>query len=229
MHALDERIGTAQKQHVGAQGVAAREHGKILLDDSLKQRRHQFILRHADLLQSVDVRFREHAALARHRMDFESGVALLAQLLGGDVQLGADLVDHRAGAAGAFVVHGKNLFLAAVLQHFLIDEDFGVLSAQFDHGPGFGMKFFDGHGYGVDFLHELAADVFGKRRAAAAGQKQAAVIRADFEFAFQMLDKLQHLFRLAGVVPLVILPQGFIGSGIHQHRFHRCGTDIDSQ
>ena len=42
-----------------------------------------------------------------------SDVAHLAELFGGNAQLGVDLVDDGARAAGALVVHRRNFLLAA--------------------------------------------------------------------------------------------------------------------
>ena len=78
---------------------------EVLLDDRLEERGHEFVGRHAGLLQAVDVRLREHPAFARDGMQLQPLVAHLAKLLGRDLELGVDLVDDRAGAAGALVVH----------------------------------------------------------------------------------------------------------------------------
>ncbi len=40
------------------------------------------------------------------------------------------------------------------------------------------------------------------------------------------LQELQHLLRLLGIVPLVILPENLVGSRIDHHGFYRGGTDI---
>ena len=132
-HALDVAVGAAQQQHHGLQRVAARQHGEILHDDGFEQRGHQLIGRHAHFLQAVDIGLGEHAALAGHGMQLDALVAHLAELFGGNAQLGVDLVDDRAGAAGALVVHRRNLLLAAGLRVLLEDDDLGVLAAQLDH------------------------------------------------------------------------------------------------
>ena len=83
------------------------------MHDGFEQRGHQFVGRNAHLLQAVDIGFGEHAALAGHGMQLDALVAHLAELLGGNAQLGVDLVDDRARAAGALVVHRRHLLLAA--------------------------------------------------------------------------------------------------------------------
>ena len=79
-HALDVAIGAAQQQHHRQQRIAARQHRKILHHDGFEQRRHQFIRRHAHLLQAVDIGLGEHPALAGHGMQFDPLVAHLAEL-----------------------------------------------------------------------------------------------------------------------------------------------------
>ena len=64
----------------GTQCVAAREHGKVLQDNGVKERGHQFVGRNALLLQTVDIGLGKNAALARDGMDFDSLVGLVAQI-----------------------------------------------------------------------------------------------------------------------------------------------------
>ena len=90
--------------------MAAREHGQVLKHDGIEQRSHELIRRNALLLQAVDVGLGEDAALAGHRMQLDAVVALVAEFRRGNLQLGVDLVDDRAGAAGALVVHRRNFW-----------------------------------------------------------------------------------------------------------------------
>ena len=91
-------------------------------------------------------------------------VAHLAKLVGGNPQLGVDLVDDRARAAGALVVHRGNFLLAAGFGIFLEDDDLGVLAAQFDDRAALRIQLLDGQRNGVHFLHELGAEVFAQGR-----------------------------------------------------------------
>jgi hypothetical protein len=43
---------------------------------------------------------------------------------------------------------------------------------------------------------------------------------------FDQAEKLQHLLGLLGVVPLVVLPENFIGDDVHHHGLDGGGTDI---
>ena len=80
-HAANEAVRASEQQHVRTQCVAASQHGEVLQNDGVEQRRHQLIRRDALLLQAVDVGFGEDAALAGHGMQLDSGVALVAKLL----------------------------------------------------------------------------------------------------------------------------------------------------
>ena len=99
---------------------------------------------------------------------FDPYVAHVAELFGRNAQLGVDLVDDRARAAGALIVHRGDLLLAAGLRIFLEDDDLGVLAAQFDHRAALGIELLDGQRDGVHFLHELGADQGSDAAAAAA-------------------------------------------------------------
>ena len=91
-------------------------------------------------------------------MQLDAVVTLLAQLVGGNLELGVDLVDHRAGAAGALVVHRRDLLLAAAGLVFLEDDDLGVLPAQLDDRVHFGMQLLHSKRNRRDFLHEFRAN-----------------------------------------------------------------------
>ena len=81
------------------------------------------------LLQSVDVGFGKNPALSRYGMQLYPVISLLAELVCWDFELGIDLVDYCAGAAGALIVHRRNLLLAPGGLVFFEDDDLGVLSA----------------------------------------------------------------------------------------------------
>ena len=140
------------------QGVAAGQHGQVLADDRVEQRCHQLVGRHAHLLQRVDVRLGEHAALAGDRVDLDPGVAHVRELVGRDLELGVDLVDDRAGATGALVVHRRDLLLLAGLGVFLEDDDLRVLATELDHRPALRIELLDRQADRVDLLDELRAD-----------------------------------------------------------------------
>src|ERR1035441_156168 len=104
-------------------------------------------------------------------MELDALVAHLAELLGGDTQLGVDLIDDGAGAAGALIVHRRHFLLAAGLGVGFEDDDLGVLAAQLDDAAALRVEFFHGERYGVDFLDEFAAEVLSKSVAAGTGHE----------------------------------------------------------
>lgn len=136
-------LGPPQQQHVRTEGVAPGQDRQVLQHDGVKQRGHQLVGRDALLLQAVDVDFGEDTALAGDRVESDAGVSLVAELVGGQLQLGVDLVDDRAGPAGALVIHGRDLFLAAALVVILENDDLGILPTEFDHRVHFGVKRID--------------------------------------------------------------------------------------
>ncbi len=226
LHAADETVRTAQQQHVRTQCVAAREDREILQNDGIEQRSHQLIGRNALLLQPVDVGLGKDAALAGHGMQLDAGIALVAELVGGNLQLGIDLVDDRARAAGALVVHRRNLLLASGVLVFFEDDDLGVLAAKFDHRVHFRMHLLDCERDRRYFLHKLCAHQVGQRAAARAGDEDAAIVRSDADLVLHALEEFQQLLRLLGLVALVVLPDHLVGFGFNDYGLHRGRADV---
>ena len=153
----NERVRPPDQQHAWRQGAPAREHAEVLQDDGVEQRGHQLLGPDAALLEAVDVGLGEHAALAGDRVHLEADVGEGAERVGQDLQLGGDLVDDRAGAAGALVVHRHRL-ARPPLALLLEDDDLGVLAAQFDDRADVGVAPFDGQRDGSHFLDVVGAD-----------------------------------------------------------------------
>src|ERR1019366_10714521 len=126
-HAANKSVRPSQQQHVWAQRVPASKDGEVLQHNGVEKRGHQFVGRDALLLQAIYIGLSENAALACDGMDLDPLVALVAQLVGRDFQLGIDFVDDRAGAARALVVHRRDLLPAAVSAILFENYDFGVL------------------------------------------------------------------------------------------------------
>ncbi len=228
LHPHDVAVRTAEQQHHRPQRVAAREHREILHHDGLEQRRHQLIGRDAGLLQPIDIGLREHAALACHRMQAHTVVAHLAELIRGDAQLGVDLVDHRAGAARALVVHRGELLLAPGLGVFLEDDDLGVLPAQLDHRAALGIELLHRERDRVDLLDELRAQVSAQAVASGAGHKDAALLGLEaVDLGLESFQKLEHLLGLLGVVPLVVAPDDLVGDDIRNDGLDRGRTHVE--
>ena len=88
------------------------------------------------------------------------------------------------------------------------------------------MQLLDGERDRGDFLHELGADQVGQRAAARAGDEDAAVVRSDADFLFHALEEFQQLFRLLGLVALVVLPDHLVSFGLDDDGLHRGRADI---
>ena len=157
-HATDKSVGAAKEKNMGAQCMSARQHAKVLQHDGFEERGHQFMRGSAGLLQTIDVGFGKDAALAGDLMQFDAVIGLVGKLGGWDLQLGVDLVDDRSRAASALVIHRRDLLLASGLFVIFEDDDFCVLSAQFDYGVHLGMQLLDCERDGMHFLNELCAD-----------------------------------------------------------------------
>ena len=189
-HSLYETVRTAEQKDMRTQCVPACEHRKVLQDDGVEERGHELIGRDRLLLQAIDISLGKDSALSSYWMQFDSVIALLTQFVGGNLELGVDLVDHRAGAAGALVVHRRNLFLAPTGFVFFKDNDLGVLPAEFDYGIHFGMKFLDRKRDCCDFLYKLRADQRSNVAAPGAGDEHAAVVGRDAGFGLHAMEEL---------------------------------------
>ena len=119
-------------------------------------------------------------------------------MIGRDLQLGDDLVDDGACAAGAFVIHAGNLLLAPAAGVFLEDDDLCVLPAEFDDRIHLGVKLLDGERDGVDLLHELCADQLGQAVAARTGDEDAGVAGSDAKLALHACGETPAAFPAGG-------------------------------
>ncbi len=160
-------------------------------------------------------------------MQLLADVAHFAKLVGRNAQLGVDLVDHGAGAARALVVHRRQLLLFAGLRIFLEDDDLRVLTAEFDHRSALGIQLLDRERNGVHFLHELRADVLRQARSAGTGDEDAEIfVRSVGQVLLDLLQHLQHLFRLLGFVALVVSPENLVGFAVDHDDLHGRRADI---
>ncbi len=144
------------------------------------------------------------------------------------LQLGVDLVDDRAGPAGALVVHRRDLLLASALRVVLEDDDLGVLPAELDHGVHLGVELLDGERDGRHFLHELGADERRQRGATRTGHEDAAVAGADADFRFEPPQELERLLGLLGLVALVVRPDDLVPFGLDGHGLDRRRANVDA-
>ena len=199
------------------QSVAAGQDAEVLEHDGFEQRRHELIWRRAHLLQAVDVGLGENATLSGNFVELDPMVFLLGQLSRRNLQLGIDLVDDRAGPAGAFVVHGGNFFLAPGLLVVFEDNDLGVLAAKFDHRIDLRMKLFDGQRNRGNLLHKFRSDLVGDGPTARAGDEHAGVAPVNTHLGFHAFEELEGFFRLLGFMALVVLPQQLVRGSIDEY------------
>ena len=213
---------------MGAQCVAAGENAQVLEHDRFEQRRHQLVGRGAYFLQAVDVGLGEYAALPCYLVELDAMIFLLGKQIGGNFQLGVNFVDHRAGAAGALVVHGRNFLFAAGFFVVFEDDDLGVLPTELDDGINLRMKLLHSQRNSGHFLDELRADLFGDRASPRAGHEHTRVVRIDAGIGFHALQKFQRFFGLLGLMTLIVLPKHLIAGRLDDHGFYRRRTDVES-
>ena len=99
-------------------------------------------------------------------MPADSVIALIRQHLGRNIQFRPDLVQDRTRASGALVVHTSYLFTSGRAWLIAVNDNFAVLTAQFDYGINFRENLLHRHGNGADFLDKTPSDQFRQVRAA---------------------------------------------------------------
>ena len=157
-HSAQKSIRPAQQQNLRHQRMAAGQHAEILQHNGVKQRGHQLGWRKPLLLQAVNVGLGKDAALARDRMDAHTAIDKVRQLIGGNLQLGLNLIDDRARAARALIVHRSDLPAPSAADFSFEKNDLGVLAAEFNHRLRFGMHLLNSERNSVHFLHESRAN-----------------------------------------------------------------------
>src|SRR4030095_14776738 len=123
-----------------------------------------------------------------------AAVVLLAPDVGRrDSDLCRYFIDHRAGAAGALVVHRRKLLppAAAVV---LEQDDLRILTAELDHGLRVGMPPLDSQRNRVDLLHETGSDCGSELAGGRAGGEHTAACRRDNSFALEGVQPREEIF-----------------------------------
>ena len=227
----EEGVRSAKEQHLGPESVAAGEHAQVLLDDGLDQGEHEVARRYSLLLEAVHVGLGEDAALARHRVALAVDITQLAHLGALQLELGGNAVDDGAGAAGALVVHGGQLALAAGALVLQPDDDLGVLAPQLDDRAHIRVEGLGRQGDGVDLLHKAGADEGGERsdgRCAAACGEDAEAIGRKRESIPNGLEELEDLGCLPRLVELIVGPERFPASRLHDHHLDGGRSHIEA-
>ena len=227
-HTAYEAIWTSEQQHMRPQSMSAGKNAQVLQNDGFKKGSHQLVRRSSHFLQTIDVGFREHAAFACNLVQLDSVIALIAQFEGRNFQLGIDLVDDGARAAGALVIHRGNLLLAPSLLVIFEDNDLGILATELNNGIHLRVQFFHRQGDGCYLLNKFRADLVRNRAAIRAGHKHARVMAVDVRFRFHPLQEFQGLLRLLGFMPLIVLPEHLVGRRLDHDGLDRGRTHVKS-
>ena len=214
----DDRRG-----HLQALGQAA----DGLLGDGVESRQGDIGPAGALVEEGLDVGLGKDAAPARDAVHLPALGRQGLELVRGHPQQGGDLVDERAGAAGAAAVHphirggeGAVLLLAE-------KDDFGVLAAQLDGGAGGGVEGADGGAVGHHFLHIAYAHLVGQRASARAAYRDPHGPAC--KFGADGVQQAAQGAALLGVVALVAAEQGPAGDPVGQNGLDGGGADVQAK
>ena len=222
-----ERVRSAEQQHLVAERIAAGENREVLHDDRVGQRTHDLVRGDARLHEIDDVGLGEHAALGCDVMKLLVIEVQVQCLFGGHADFDHALVDRGARARRALVVHRRDRGLVARLLVLFEDDDLRVLAAELDDGPGIGVQCLDRQGDGVHLLNEFRAERFREWRRARPRDEGPNVLAS--ELLQNLLDahhEVENALGLLGVMPLVVTPDDIFGFGVDDNRFHRRGPDV---
>ena len=222
-------VRPAQQQHLRLQGVAAGQHRQVLHHDGVGQRVHHFTRRHPGLDQVDDVGLGEHPTLGGDGVQALGVEVQFRQRRARQAGLQQALVDRRAGAGGALVVHGGDDPARPAARVVLEQDDLGVLPAQLDDAAHLGVQLFHCQGDGIDLLHETCADGLGQRPGTGAGDEGLShALRQLGKFRFGRLEHLCQRLRLAGIVALVARPADGQRSRVEDRALDRGRADVDT-
>ena len=188
LEASKEKIRPAEQENFWNRRVATSERCEILVDDGLEQRSDDFFDGHSRFKQRIGIGFRKDAALAAHLVQRVARVAHLGEFFCRNLQFACCLFDEGACAARTSGLH-QNLF---ALVGFCPAEENGlhIFAANFADEAHRGMNFFDGCGDRHNFLNRFPSDKRSDEPRARAGEKNAVLMRREFEFCFQASEKL---------------------------------------
>ncbi len=128
----------------------------------------------------------------------------LRHLVARHADLDEALVDRRARAGRALVVHRRDRAFVPALG-FLINDDLGVLPPKLDHAPRIRVQLRDGHGNGVDLLHEFRAQRLAQGAGAGPRDEGPDVIGRDVvELVANGHEQFHDLLGLAGFMALIV-------------------------
>ena len=162
----------AEKRHVTADGMAARQAGDRLVGHGLEDGGRDVGRLGSLVEQRLDVGLGEDAAAGRDGVNLRGVLGELVEARGVRVEQARHLVDEGARAAGTGAVH-------ALLDAVVKVDDLGVLAAELDRAVRLRDERLHGTLGGDDLLDELQAQPVGEQHAAGAGDGDAHRRRAD--------------------------------------------------
>src|SRR5262249_60404242 len=92
----------------------------------------------------------------------------------------------------------------------------------------FRIELLDRERNGVDLLHEFSADEARDAAAARTGDEDAERGIGNGEFFLDAFEEFQDLFRLLGLVALIILPENFVFRRIDYDRLHGRRSNVEA-
>ena len=217
--------GTALKDDGGLDLQALGKTADGLLDDGMEGGEGD-VLPPATLVQNgLDICLGKDAAAAGDAVDRGACRRQGFKVLRRHLQKGGDLVDERAGAAGAASVHahvggGELLGLRVEIE----EDDLGVLAPQFNGRPGLGVEVAHGAGVGHHLLDIVGPHLLSKALAAgAADRRPESAVR---EFPLHLFQEGHHSLALLRVVAALAPQQHFPRLRFQHHGLYRGGAYI---
>ena len=226
----------ADKRRVKGEWATFENHGRLdfhtlgkatdgLLRDGMETGKGDVFLGDTVVEHRLDVGFREHAATARNFVDLLATLGKAFEGFGLDAQKFCHLVNKCTGTAGAHTVHahvGGNELAGSLV--FFEEDDFGVLTTEFNSDSRFGVGCTYSKCVCDDFLYKEGVGSFGKGLTATATESDSEVLIG--EKSMRLAQHFENLLCLHSVVALVSVVQKLVGLWIDNRNLHGGGTDV---
>ena len=206
---------------------ALREAADCLLCDGVEARKGDVFLGDAAVEHRLDVCFGKDSAASRNFVNLRTAGGERFELFRLDAEKSRYLVDERSGSAGAYAVHAHvacdELSCSLVLFE---EDDFCVLSAEFDGDTGFGMGRSHGESVGDDFLDKECVCRVGEWLRTGTAECHPEILVGEHPVGGRK-DFIDFLC-LHRVVTFVGKMEKLFGCRIDDGNFHGSRTDIDT-
>ena len=178
--------------------------------------------------QGLDVRLGEDAAASGDVVDVGAPCRQGLELVRLHVEQGGDLVQKRAGAAGAAAVHPHVGGHKTAQGLVVVEKDhLGVLPAQLHGSAGLGIQRLHGGGVGHHLLYVPGAQRLRRRFAAGAADAHPEGLRG--EDGAGLLQQGAGGVQLMGVVALIAGVEHPVGARLQDHQLHRGGAYVNAE